>query len=215
MHFFHHARRWHDEMHERFHERFHDRFERDAIGRGGRFGGGGDPFGFGDRDGFRGGRGGGRFGGRMFAGGDLRLLLLALIETQPRHGYELIRTIEDMFEGQYSPSPGTIYPTLTMLEDLGYARVEAETGGKKLYAITDEGRAYLDENRALLDALTERLQVMSRHMRRMTVPEAVRNAMHVLKHQLMNHHKAWDDAETQRVAAIVESAARQIAERER
>lgn len=201
MHFFHHARR-----------HFHEHMA--AMGRGGgRFGGG--PFGFDERDGMRGGRGGGgRFGGRMFGTGDLRLLLLALIEEQPRHGYELIRTIEDMFEGQYSPSPGAIYPTLTMLEELGYARVEAETGGKKLYAITDEGKAFLDENRHSLDALTERLQVMSRHMRRMGVPEAVREAMHGLKHQLLNHHKSWDEAEIKRVAAIVASAAKAIAERQ-
>ena len=78
------------------HRRFHDE-QMHAIGRGGgRFGGG--PFGFDDREGMRGGRGGGRFGGRMFGSGDLRLLLLALIEEQPRHGYELIRTIEEMFE---------------------------------------------------------------------------------------------------------------------
>lgn len=210
MHFWHQAKR---HFREEMHQRFHDHCA--AMGRGGRFGGGG-PFGFDDREsGMRGGRGGGRFGGggRMFGTGDLRLLLLALIEEQPRHGYELIRTIEEMFDGQYSPSPGAIYPTLTMLEELGYARVEAETGGKKLYAITDEGRAFLTENRDTLDALTERLQVMSRHMRRMTVPGGVRDAMHVIKHQLMNHHKAWDEAETKRVAAIIEAAARQIAER--
>lgn len=211
MHFFHHARR---HFHERFQERCHDRFNEHfaAMGRGGRFGGG-HPFGFDERDGVRGGRGGGRFGGRMFGNGDLRLLLLALIEEQPRHGYELIRTIEEMFEGQYSPSPGAIYPTLTMLEELGYARVEAETGGKKLYAITDEGRAFLAENRDTLDALTERLQVMSRHMRRMGVPEAIRDAMHTLKHQLLNHHKSWDEAEIKRVAALVAEVAKAVGER--
>lgn len=196
MHFFH-----------RLHEHMH------AVGRGGgRFGGG--PFGFDDRDGMRGGRGGGRFGGRIFGTGDLRLLLLALIEEQPRHGYELIRTIEEMFDGQYSPSPGAIYPTLTMLEELGYARVEAETGGKKLYAITDTGRAFLAENRDSLDALTERLQVMSRHMRRMTVPNEVREAMHRLKHQLMNHHKSWDEAELGRVAKLIDAAAKAVGERQ-
>jgi DNA-binding PadR family transcriptional regulator len=186
-----------------------------AMGRGGpggRFGGG--AFGFDDRgDGMRGGRGGGRFGGRMFGTGDLRLLLLALIEEQPRLGYELIRTIEEMFEGQYSPSPGAIYPTLTMLEELGYARVEAETGGKKLYAITEAGSTFLQENRDTLEALTERLQVMSRHMRRMSVPNEVREAMHTLKHQLINHHKAWDEAELHRVAKLLEATARAIAER--
>ncbi|NID14467.1 PadR family transcriptional regulator [Luteibacter yeojuensis] len=199
MHFFHHAR-----------HRFHEHMQ--AMGRGGRFGGG--PFGFDDREGMRGGRGGGRFGGRMFGSGDLRLLLLALIEEQPRHGYELIRTIEEMFDGQYSPSPGAIYPTLTMLEELGYARVEAETGGKKLYAITDAGRAFLDENRHSLEALTERLQVMSRHMRRMSVPNPIREAMHALKHQLMNHHKGWDDAEVRRVATLIEATARAVGERQ-
>lgn len=200
MHFFHHAR-------QRLHEQMH------AIGRGGgRFGG--SPFEFDDREGGRGGRGGGRFGGRMFGTGDLRLLLLALIEEQPRHGYELIRTIEEMFDGQYSPSPGAIYPTLTMLEELGYARVEAETGGKKLYAITDAGRAFLAENRDSLEALTERLQVMSRHMRRMSVPEEVREAMHRLKYQLINHHKAWDAAEIARVAKLVDAAAKAVGERQ-
>lgn len=204
MHFFHH--------HHHAHRRFHDE-QMQAIGRGGgRFGGG--PFGFDDREGMRGSRGGGRFGGRMFGSGDLRLLLLALIEEQPRHGYELIRTIEEMFEGQYSPSPGAIYPTLTMLEELGYARVEAETGGKKLYAITEAGHAFLEENRDSLEALTERLQVMSRHMRRMSVPNPIREAMHVLKHQLMNHHKGWDDDEVRRVAKLIEAAARAVAERD-
>ncbi|TCV97588.1 PadR family transcriptional regulator [Luteibacter rhizovicinus] len=202
-------------MHRFFHNfnGFRERFEAlHTIGRGGRFGGGA-PFGFDERDGMRGGRGGGRFGGRMFGHGDLRLLLLALIEEQPRHGYELIRTIEEMFDGQYSPSPGAIYPTLTMLEELGYARVEAETGGKKLYAITDEGKRFLDENRDTLDALTERLQVMARSMNRLSVPTKIREAMHTLKHQLVSHHRAWDDAETVRVAAILEAAARAVAER--
>jgi len=196
--------------HDRHHH--HRRDDLSAAGRGpGRFPGA--PFGFDDRDGMRGGRGGGRFGGRMFGNGDLRLLLLALIEEQPRHGYELIRTIEEMFDGQYSPSPGAIYPTLTMLEELGYARVEAETGGKKLYAITTEGSAFLAENRDTLDALTERLQVMSRHMRRLSVPDGIREAMHALKHQLLNHHKSWDESETSRVADLIQAAARAVAER--
>ncbi|MBB3228360.1 DNA-binding PadR family transcriptional regulator [Luteibacter sp. Sphag1AF] len=197
----------------RDHQGFRDRLEAfRAIGRGGRFGGGA-PFGFDERDGMRGGRGGGRFGGRMFGHGDLRLLLLALIEEQPRHGYELIRTIEEMFDGQYSPSPGAIYPTLTMLEELGYARVEAETGGKKLYAITESGKAFLAENRDTLDALTERLQVMARSMNRLSVPASVKEAMHALKHQLISHHRSWDEAEARRVIALLDATARAIAER--
>jgi DNA-binding PadR family transcriptional regulator len=81
--------------------------------------------------------------GRLFDYGELRLVLLALIAERPRHGYELIKAIEDRAGGGYSPSPGVIYPTLTQLEDIGHATIEAAEGGRKLYAITEAGRAYL------------------------------------------------------------------------
>ena len=84
--------------------------------------------------------------GRMLAQGDLKLLALALIAEQPRHGYELIKLIEEKTSGFYSPSPGVVYPTLTFLEEAGYVTAESE-GAKKRYTITDEGRAYLEENR--------------------------------------------------------------------
>ena len=73
---------------------------------------------------------------RVFEQGDLCLLLLKLVSEKPRHGYDLIKAIEDAVGGAYSPSPGVVYPTLTLLEDLGYAKVEEAEGGKKLYAIT-------------------------------------------------------------------------------
>ena len=76
--------------------------------------------------------------GRMLAQGDLKLLALALIAEQPRHGYELIKLIEDKTRGAYSPSPGVVYPTLTFLEEAGYVTAEAE-GAKKRYTITDGG----------------------------------------------------------------------------
>jgi DNA-binding PadR family transcriptional regulator len=109
--------------------------------------------------------GGGRHGmgggemmraGRMLAQGDLRLIALALIAEQPRHGYEIIKLLEDKTAGWYSPSPGIVYPTLTYLEEAGYVTVQAD-GAKKLYTITDEGRAYLEANRAFVDAVLERL----------------------------------------------------------
>src|SRR5580692_8123556 len=81
---------------------------------------------------------------RVFEQGDLRLLLLKLIAEKPRHGYELIKAVEDSVGGAYSPSPGVVYPTLSLLEDLSYARTEAAEGGKKLYAITPEGTAFLE-----------------------------------------------------------------------
>ncbi len=118
----------------------------------------------GDRDGelhshaehHRGGRRGGRRSGRVFDHGELRYVVLALIAEQPRHGYEIIKAIEDRLAGTYSPSPGVIYPTLTMLEELGHATV-AESDGKKLYAITEEGESYLSANRAPLDAALARI----------------------------------------------------------
>jgi DNA-binding PadR family transcriptional regulator len=181
-------------------------------GRRGRHG----PFGhhhdgdvFSDWSGLQG--GGRRGGGRLLGHGDLKLLLLALIEQQPRHGYELIRTIEEMFHGQYSPSPGAVYPTLTMLEEIGHASVENEQGGRKLYAITAEGRAFLQENRAAVEAMTERTKHSARLIAKLSLPMAVRKAMHVLKHAVLMRAGDWNKAEAQRVAAILERAAAEIA----
>lgn len=129
-------------------------------GRGRRFGWGG-----------RGGRGGmddfirAR---RMLAQGDLRLLALALIAEQPRHGYDIIKQLEERTSGWYSPSPGIVYPTLTYLEEAGHLTSQAD-GAKKLYTITDEGRSYLEENRAFVDAILDRLASIGRkadHLRR-------------------------------------------------
>ena len=117
-------------------------------------------FGEGPRWGGRGEGGGGRGDwfrvGRMLAQGDLKLLALALIAEQPRHGYELIKLIEDKTRGAYSPSPGVVYPTLTFLEEAGYVTAEAE-GAKKRYTITEEGRAYLEENRDIANMVLARL----------------------------------------------------------
>src|SRR5229473_3511631 len=111
-------------------------------------------FGFGGGR-FRARHGGGRGArvGRFFEHGDLRWVLLQLIAEKPRHGYELIKAIEDKFGGMYSPSPGVIYPTLTLLEELGHLRAATGGGTKRLYSITEEGTAFLSANRALVDAI--------------------------------------------------------------
>lgn len=97
-----------------------------------------------------------RRGQRLFDYGELRLLLLAMIAERPRHGYELIRTIEERFGGSYTPSPGVIYPTLTWLDDMGYATIEAEAAGRKCYRLTHEGEAFLTANRTAADELLVR-----------------------------------------------------------
>ncbi|MDI4655653.1 PadR family transcriptional regulator [Xanthobacter autotrophicus] len=134
---------------------------RQAVGpgRGGEFGG--------HRGGGRGGRGGGDMFriGRMLAQGDLKLLALSLIAEQPRHGYEIIKVIEEKTAGWYSPSPGVVYPTLTFLEEAGYVTSEPD-GAKKRYAITEEGRAYLAENRDFADAIIGRLSEIGLKMGR-------------------------------------------------
>jgi DNA-binding PadR family transcriptional regulator len=95
--------------------------------------------------------------GRMFEQGDLKYVILRLLEEKPRHGYEVIKELEDRFGGAYSPSPGTVYPTLTMLEDLGYARAAVDEGGRRIYEITDAGRAYLKEHSETVDGIFERM----------------------------------------------------------
>src|SRR6185437_9572584 len=102
--------------------------------------------------------------GRMLAQGDLRLLALALIAEQPRHGYEIIKVLEEKTEGWYAPSPGIVYPTLTYLEEAGYVTAQSD-GAKKLYTITDEGKTYLEANRNFVDAVLERLDAVGERMR--------------------------------------------------
>jgi DNA-binding PadR family transcriptional regulator len=100
----------------------------------------------------------------MFEQGDLRYVVLRLLEEKPRHGYEIIKALEERFSGAYAPSPGVVYPTLQLLEDLGYARVMPGPEGKKTYEITDAGRAYLAENRDTVDSIFERISKMVGHL---------------------------------------------------
>jgi DNA-binding PadR family transcriptional regulator len=134
--------------------RHHRRGRFGGAGFGGRHGGG---FGEGGEDLMR--------ARRMLAQGDLRLLALALIAEAPRHGYEIIKLLEEKTADWYSPSPGIVYPTLTYLEEAGYVTASTE-GSKKLYTITDEGRAYLQANRELVDVVLERLTALGERVNR-------------------------------------------------
>lgn len=129
--------------------------------RGGHRGGHGFGFGFGfdPRHGGRGGPGRGPDGfgaGRKLSSADLQLLILALLAERARHGYELIKELDERSKGYYVPSPGMIYPALSYLEEIGYASVEAE-GSKKLYTVTVAGLNQLEQNRAAADAMLEQL----------------------------------------------------------
>ena len=128
-------------------------------GRGaGGFSGGGGPFGGG---GFPG--GGGMRTARVLASGDLQLLILLLLSDKPRHGYEIIKALEEHSSGVYTPSPGMVYPALTYLEEMNYAKASAE-GTKKLYSITDEGTAHLAQHRATASDIWNRLAIYGRKL---------------------------------------------------
>ena len=93
----------------------------------------------------------------MFGAGDLRYVILQLISEKPSHGYEIIKSIQERLGGTYAPSPGIVYPMLTMLEDMGWANSVTE-GTRKLYSITEEGAKALAENKAVVDALFARME---------------------------------------------------------
>jgi DNA-binding PadR family transcriptional regulator len=101
----------------------------------------------------------------MLGDGDLRLIALKLLEEQPRHGYDIIRALEERSSGFYSPSPGVVYPTLTYLEEAGYA-TSATEGNKKVFSITDEGRAHLAENRVAVEHVLDHLERFGHKMAR-------------------------------------------------
>ena len=168
------------------------------------FAGGGHGYGHWGR-GERGERG--ERGGRVFESGDLRFVLLALIAEKPSHGYELIKAIEEKLGGGYSPSPGVVYPTLTLLEEMGYATIEAQDGGKKLYSITDAGREFLGENRRIVDGLFSRMDEARSRGGRFS-PQIMR-AMENLKIALKYRLVAGDltEAEVQSIAAAIDQAA--------
>jgi DNA-binding PadR family transcriptional regulator len=191
----------------------------------------------GGRGGPRGGFAGGGFGGgqgfddegfrrgRKLGAADLQLLLLQLLAEKPSHGYELIKGLEERSSGYYVPSPGMIYPALTYLEELGYARVEAD-GAKKLYHPTDEGRRHLEQNREAVDSILAQLERIGRKMAQMRQAMAegeaeeaesaegggrdVWHARHELKRALREARGASPE-ESRRIAEILRRAAAEIA----
>ena len=155
----------------------------------------------------RGERGGGRRE-RVFDHGELRFVILHLIAEKPRHGYEMIKAIEEMAGGTYSPSPGVVYPTLTMLEDLGYAAAAPEEGGKKLYAITPEGQAFLAANRPAVDAILARLAEVSAGQGGRRVPQVLRAMANLnLAVGMRLTRGSLDEAQLKTVTAAIDAAA--------
>jgi DNA-binding PadR family transcriptional regulator len=148
----------------------------------------------------------------LFDYGELRLVVLAMIGEEPRHGYELMRAIEERLGGSYSPSPGVIYPTLSWLEDMGYAQVETEAAGRKRYRITPEGEAFLKANRAALDDLVSRIGSAGKGGRYEGVPSPVIRGMENLKLalRLRLRRGPLDQASAEAIAAALDNAAQSV-----
>src|SRR5579883_152162 len=166
---------------------------------------------WGGRFGRHGMRGGGWRGGRVFDHSDLRLIILQLIAEKPRHGYELIKAIEEQLGGSYSPSPGVVYPTLTMLEELGYATVSPTEGGKKLYTVTPEGTTFLEANRSGVEAVFARMREAGAAYRGGPAPQILR-AMENLRMALRMRiaRGPLTEEQVRAITAALDGAAREV-----
>lgn len=153
----------------------------------------------------------GRRGGRIFGHGGLRLVLLQLIADKPRHGYELIKAIEERLGGHYSPSPGVVYPTLTLLEETGHVTV-SEGGGRKLHTITPAGQEHLQAHRAEVDHLLARMASGEGGRPPGERPAPIERAVHNLRHALHLRlaRGPLADEQVHAMADVLDAAARQI-----
>jgi DNA-binding PadR family transcriptional regulator len=150
--------------------------------------------------------------GRVFEKGDLKYVILDLLNEKPSHGYEVIRALEGRFRGFYSPSPGSVYPTLQLLEDLGYVSA-TQQDGKKVYQITDEGRKFLEENRRSVEDIWGRVGGG-------WDPE-IATELHEMKHELAGlgrlfgremHAGRLNREKLRRIREVIAGAAREIEE---
>ena len=156
-------------------------------------------------------RGGGRRG-RVFDGGELRLVLLKLIADEPRHGYELIRAVEELSGGAYAPSPGVVYPTLTMLDEMGLVDEQRAEGARKRFAATDEGRAHLAERQGEVEVLFARLAELGAHRARASGGAPIGRAMGNLGQAIAGRMSRGDFTEDtlHDAAALIDEVAQKI-----
>ena len=182
--------------------------QRDHMGRGGH--GHGRSEGFGGHGHGRGVREWQGEGGRerMFEQGDVKLLVLSLLRERPHHGYEIIKEIQELAGGEYSPSPGVIYPTLTLLEEMGLAEALEAQGGKKQYRTTSAGEAQVEEQRATLERIRARLGSAGTLAHARHAPELQRSMQNFKMALRLRLSQGEPNAETlRRVADIIDRAA--------
>lgn len=145
---------------------------------------------------------------RMFGAGDLRYVILQLISEKPSHGYEIIKSIQERLGGTYAPSPGIVYPMLTMLEDMGWASSVTE-GTRKLYSITEEGSKALAENKAVVDALFARMEsVRAQYLNQR--PQQIERAVENLRMALRMKMGSLTTEQINAITDILDAATKQI-----
>jgi DNA-binding PadR family transcriptional regulator len=159
---------------------------------------------------FNAGSRGSRRRSQMFESGEVKFVILRLLKEKPRHGYEIIKALEEKMAGCYTPSAGTVYPTLQLLEDEGYIKA-VDTEGKKVYHVTPEGERYLEEHRDLLDEILDRVRETVRDFTGGGLGEVQGAFAHLAA---TTFKKAWrrgpDDPALKRVAEILRKAGEEI-----
>jgi DNA-binding PadR family transcriptional regulator len=162
------------------------------------------------------GRGFSGFGGdreRLFDSGELRLVILALVAEKPSYGYEIIKAVEERLSGGYAPSPGVVYPTLTLLEEEGYATVSTAEGSKKLYTVTDAGNEYLKTHQATIKAIFGRMEQAGKVFGRGRSPQIMRALMNLKFALKMRAGQGNLTAEqTGKIVEAIDAAAKVIGE---
>jgi DNA-binding PadR family transcriptional regulator len=163
------------------------------------------------------GRGFGGFGGgdreRLFDNGELRLVILQLVAEKPSYGYEIIKAIEERLSGGYAPSPGVVYPTLTLLEEEGYATVSSAEGNKKLYTVTELGAEYLKTNQGILKAIFGRMEQAGKAFGRGRSPQIMRALMNVKFALKMRAGQGnLSPEQTRKIVEALDAAAKAISE---
>ncbi|WP_263356871.1 PadR family transcriptional regulator [Acidicapsa ligni] len=189
----------------------HGHHEERHHGRHGGFGAGFEGFlGRGRERGFGGGFGSDRE--RLFDSGELRLVILQLVAEKPSYGYEIIKAIEERLSGGYAPSPGVVYPTLTLLEEEGYA-ISSMEGTKKLFTITESGTEYLKTNQATLKAIFGRMEQAGQAFGRGRSPQIMRAIMNLkFALKIRASQGTLSPEQTRRIAEAIDAAARVIGE---
>jgi len=160
-------------------------------------------------EGFEHGFGGGRE--RFFEGGHLQLVILQLIAEKPSYGYEIIKTIEERLSGGYAPSPGVVYPTLTLLEEQEFVTSSSE-GNKKLYTVTERGREHLKANNATVKAIFGRMEQAQKVFGRGRSPQIMRALVNLKFALKMRVKSGLTSEQVSKIAEALDAAARAIDE---